>query len=132
MKPEHLNDSRIGRVLDQLYKKGLTHVFIVIALAAVKRFEVSIKQAHLDSSSFCVQGEYLHSQQEADSAEVGSQEQSSRQKDSAKEEAEDSAEPMPIEITYGYSRDHRPDLKQFTRSADYQWRWRCATVLTSG
>jgi hypothetical protein len=41
-------------------------------------------------------------------------------------EAEEIVAPSPIEITYGYSRDHRPDLKQFilglirtTRSLSY-------------
>ncbi len=114
VKPEHLNDSRIGRVLDQLYKKGLTSVFVEIALAAVKRFGVSIKQAHLDSSSMCVQGEYLNDQPETNSVEIGPEEQSSGHQDSAKSEAEENAEPVPIEITHGYSRDYRPDLKQFT------------------
>ncbi len=99
VKPESLNDSRIGRVLDQLYKKGLSHVFVEIALAAVKRFGVSIKQAHLDGSSMCVQGQYLNDQPETNSTSA---------------EAEENAEPVPIEITHGYSRDYRPDLKQFT------------------
>ena len=103
VKPEHLNDSRIGRVLDQLFQAGLTRVFMEMALAVVKRFGVSTKRAHLDSSSFCVQGEYLNSQ-------AVSEEQSSGHK----AEAEDSAEPVPIEINHGYSRDHRPDLKQYT------------------
>lgn len=99
VKPEYLNDSRIGRVLDQLHKKGLSQVFMEIALAAVKRFGVSVKQAHLDGSSMCVQGEYLNNQPETilDEAEV-----------------EENAEPVPIEINHGYSRDYRPDLKQFT------------------
>ncbi|MFM7220087.1 MAG: DUF4277 domain-containing protein [Nodosilinea sp.] len=35
VKPEHLNDSRIGRVLDQLYKIGITRVFVQIVLAAI-------------------------------------------------------------------------------------------------
>lgn len=99
VKPEYLNDSRIGRVLDQLYKKGLSHVFMEIALAAVKRFGVSIKQAHLDGSSMCVQGEYLNNQPETISDEAG---------------VKENAEPVPIEINHGYSRDYRPDLKQFT------------------
>jgi transposase len=114
VKPEHLNDSRLGRVLDQLYEKGLTSVFMEIALAAVKRFGVNTKRAHLDGSSFCVQGEYLKAQPESNSAETAPSEQSSGVKDSAKAEAKDAAEPVPIEITHGYSRDHRPDLKQFT------------------
>ncbi len=32
----------------------------------------------------------------------------------AKAEVEENAEPVPIEINHGYSRDYRPDLKQFT------------------
>ena len=113
VKPEYLNDSRIGRVLDQLYKKGLSSVFMEISLAAVKRFGVSIKQAHLDSTSMCVQGEYINNQPETNSAEISPEEQSSSAI-SAKSEAEENAEPVPIEITHGYSRDGRPDLKQFT------------------
>ena len=114
VKPEHLNDSRIGRVLDQLHKKGLTSVFVEISLAAVKRFGVSIKQAHLDGSSMCVQREYLNDQTETNSAEMSPEEQGSGHQDSDKAETEENAEPVPIEITHGYSRDYRPDLKQFT------------------
>ncbi len=89
-------------------------MFVEIALAAVKRFGVSIKQAHLDGSSMCVQGEYLNDQLETNSTEMGPEEPSSGHQDSAKAEAEENAEPAPIEITHGYSRDYRPDLKQFT------------------
>ena len=92
VQPEHLNDSRIGRVLDQLHERGLTYVFMEIALATVKQFGVHTELAHLDSSSFCVQGEYINTHTEAS----------------------ESDEPTPIEITHGYSRDHRPELKQFT------------------
>jgi transposase len=115
VKPEHLNDSRIGRVLDQLYEKGLSRVFMEVALAAVKRFGVSTQRAHIDSSSFCVQGEYLNSVPQPNSAATASGEQQSGQtQESAGTEAEENAEPVPIQITHGYSRDHRPDLKQFT------------------
>ncbi|MGB5632735.1 MAG: DUF4277 domain-containing protein [Waterburya sp.] len=75
VKPEQLNDSRIGRVLHQLYKKGLTSVFVEIALAAVKRFGVSMKQAHLDGSSMCVQSEYINNQPETNSGEIEAEEQ---------------------------------------------------------
>lgn len=68
VKPEHLNDSRIGRVLDQLYEQGLSRVFLEMALAAVKRFGVNTQRVHLDSSSFCVQGEYLNSGPEPDAS----------------------------------------------------------------
>lgn len=87
--PEHLNDDRLGRVLDKLHEAGLTQVFVTIALAAAQKFGVKMSSLHLDSSSFHVHGEYAISEEEAES------------------------QPTAIEITYGYSRDHRPDLKQF-------------------
>ncbi len=90
-----------------------------LSLAAVKRFGVSIKQVHLDGSSMCVLGKYLNDQPEK---EIEPEEQSGGAI-SPKKEAEENAEAVPIEITHGYSRDYRPDLKQFTRSNDYQWRW---------
>ncbi len=88
-------------------------MFVEIALAAVKRFEISMKQAHLDGSSMCVQGKYLNNQSETNSVEIEPEEQSGGAI-SPQEEVEENAEPVPIEITHGYSRDYRPDLKQFT------------------
>lgn len=89
VQPEHLNDDRIGRVLDQLFESGLTKVFVELALVAAKRFGVATTSVHLDSSSFHVDGEY-------GTQPVG-----------------DNAQMPGINITHGYSRDHRPDLKQF-------------------
>ena len=83
VKPEHLNDDRLGNVLDELYAAGLSELFLEIGLAAANKFEVKTEVAHLDSTSFHLDGDYKK-------PELGV-----------------------IEITYGYSRDHRPDLKQF-------------------
>jgi transposase len=83
VKAEQLNDDRLGDVLDQLYEAGLSETFVEISLQAVKRFEVEVATGHLDSTSFHVDGKY-------EKDEAGA-----------------------VEITYGYSRDHRPDLKQF-------------------
>jgi len=52
-------------------------------MRAVEKYEVKVETGHIDSTSFHVDGEYANQ-------EEGS-----------------------IEITHGYSRDHRPDLKQF-------------------
>jgi len=86
IKAKDLNDDKLGRVLDKLYKVGLTQIFIKIALAAVKIFGIKMNRLHLDSSSMSVEGEYL------EKAEV---------------------EEGRLKITHGYSRDKRPDLKQF-------------------
>ncbi|MGB2923916.1 MAG: IS1634 family transposase [Limnothrix sp.] len=83
IKPEHLNDDRLGKVLDKVYEAGLSELFLEISLAAAAKFEVKQETAHLDSTSFHVDGKY------------------------------ENVEPRAIEITHGYSRDHRPDLKQF-------------------
>ncbi|MGB5635144.1 MAG: IS1634 family transposase [Waterburya sp.] len=88
--PEHLNDDRIGRALDSLWNHGLTAMFTSIAMLAQRQFNLEVESLHLDSSSFSVEGQY----------EIESSGESS-------ESIEE------ISITYGHSKDHRPDLKQF-------------------
>lgn len=95
--PEHLNDTRIGRVLDKLYHYGVTKIFVTVALEVVHKFAVTLNSVHLDSTSISVEGQYLLP------------EKSERETNNIASETE----PTPIKITRGYSRDHRPDLKQF-------------------
>lgn len=85
---EELNDDCLGRALDALFKQGVTEVFAVVSTKALQVFGIKTKYAHLDSTSFGLHGAY----------DI--------------EEALDSDEPIAINITRGYSRDHRPDLKQ--------------------
>lgn len=80
---EQINDDRIGKVLDDLQAKGLSEIFVGISMKGVEKYGVKVETGHIDSTSFHVDGEYAK-----------------------KEEGS-------IEITHGYSRDHRPDLKQF-------------------
>ena len=96
---KHLNDDKIGRIMDKLYLKGLSHLFLLIALAVVNKYKISTGFSHLDSSSFSVQGKYL--------------EQNTKSKIIYSQEEENDNCTVPISITHGYSRDHRPDLKQF-------------------
>ncbi|MEH1868497.1 MAG: IS1634 family transposase [Nostoc sp.] len=102
--PEHLNDDRLGRVLDQLYLKGLSGIFTLIALAAVKKYGVDLSSLHLDSSSLHLHGEYKTGLPEVAFERNAPTENEDKLLELA---------PQPINITYGYSRDHRPDLKQF-------------------
>lgn len=90
IKPEHLNDDRIGRALDSLSNQGLTSLLTSIAMLAHQKYNLSTKSLHLDSSNFSLEGSY----------EMGSSDKSTESTESVK-------------ITYGYSKDHRPDLKQF-------------------
>jgi transposase len=92
---EHLNDDRLGRALDRFYKYGVTKLFTTLALSAAKQFGVETERVHLDSTSMSVEGQYA-------------------QKETTTSEAEgDDQENRAVTLTYGYSRDRRPDLKQF-------------------
>lgn len=106
IKAEYLNDSRLGRVLEQLYEYGVSLLFIKIAFVMVERFGIKIPSGHIDGTSISVEGKYLQSEEEK-------REHSSTENLEAEE---DNDEVVPIRINHGYSRDHRPDLKQFTLS----------------
>ena len=108
IQPEHLNDDRLGRVLDKLYLTGLSQIFATIAIGAAQQFNVALETAHLDASSFHVHGEY-----ESNLPEVYIHKQATSTDETSLAGINETAVPQPIVITYGYSRDHRPDLKQF-------------------
>jgi transposase len=81
------NDDNVGRFLDKLYETGTMKIFTEIARRAVDHFGVSCRHVHFDTTSVSVFGAY--------SGEL----QGERNR--------------PYEITYGHSKDHRADLKQF-------------------
>ena len=85
--PAQLNDDALGRALDTLYAYGVTELYSLIAATAAKRLGLCPTYAHLDSTSFHVDGRY--------------------NSDEPPEEEE-----TVVHITRGYSRDHRPDLNQ--------------------
>ena len=79
-------DDTVGRVLDLLFETGTQRVFSELAMKALQRHRISTRAVHFDTTSVSVYGEYR---------------------------VEEQAPPPPFEITEGYSKDHRPDLKQF-------------------
>ncbi len=106
VKPEYLNDDKLGRVMDKLFAKGLSTVFLAVALNVIKKFDISLLFSHLDSTSFHLHGKYTCN---LPNLIISNQEQN----DTNQSEAVEVSEPQAINITYGYSRDRRPDLKQF-------------------
>lgn len=78
-------DDTVGRVLDLLFQTGTQKILSELAMKAVKKYEISTGVVHFDTTSVNVFGDY----------------------------PVDEADPPPFEITQGYSKDHRPDLKQF-------------------
>lgn len=83
------NDDTLGRALDELFQAGVTELFARVATSAVEVFKIEHEYVHLDTSSMSLQGQY--------ESEV------------AKEAVEQRGA---VQITHGYSKDKRPDLKQ--------------------
>ncbi len=44
--PEDFNDDKIARVMDKLYQFGLTKIFLLIALTALKKYGIDNKYSH--------------------------------------------------------------------------------------
>jgi len=86
---EQLNTHSLSRALDRLFEVGVTEVFASVASHALHQVGIRPKTVHLDSTSFALQGEY---------------------------DREPDDEVEAIEVRHGYSRDHRPDLKQVVLS----------------
>ena len=77
------NDVNVGRFIEKIFDIGTVKIFKEISMRAVSRFGLDCRHVHFDTTSRSVYGDY---------------------------------EPYgndPFEITYGHSKDHRPDLKQF-------------------
>lgn len=104
----HLNEYRLGRVLDKLYLVGSSQIFTSIAASAAQKFEIDRETSHLDSTCF-----HLHGKHESELASVYVIESQTALKGCDRESTNPVSSAMPIKITYGYSRKHRPDLKQF-------------------
>ncbi len=86
--PRIWSDECLGRTLDWLYAHDPTSLFAGIATQARRRLGLSARELHVDTTSCAVNGEYA-------------------------QDAGDDVDAQAIAITYGYSRDHRQDLKQW-------------------
>jgi len=85
---EYFGDDNVGRMLDRLYEVGTQRIFSALSVAALEGFPVSTQHAHFDTTSVTLYGDYLSGQ----------------------------GEEAPFKIAHGYSKDKRPDLKQFVLS----------------
>jgi transposase len=83
LEAEPFNRFKLGRTLDEAYTYGCDALFQELALAVCAQEGIDQRFNHLDTTSFSLTGEYV-----PDSDEHA------------------------ILITHGYSKDHRPDLKQ--------------------
>ena len=93
-----LNDDRVGRALEALFDADRASLLTGVVLRAIGEFSIDTRQLHNDSTSISVHGAYRDA---AGTARGGK---------------------PTVAITFGHSKDHRPDLKQLvwilTVSAD--------------
>jgi len=87
---ELLNDDRVGCALDKLTKADHASLALSVAAHVVKRFHVQLDQLHNDSTTISFFGAY----------------------DAQGLETPDPDHPELVSITWGHSKDHRPNLKQ--------------------
>ncbi len=85
--PKAFSDVNVGRSMDAIFKSGPAKIVTALGARAVEAFELDTSAVSYDTTSTNVWGDYRVCEDE--SFENGSR------------------------ITYGYSKDHRGDLKQF-------------------
>ena len=79
------NDTTVGRAMDAIFEAGAGKLFSEVAFQACLRFPLDMSRVHFDTTSVSLWGNYDLCSPDSDK----------------------------LNITYGYSKDHRPDLKQF-------------------
>jgi transposase len=84
------NDDAVGRAMDAVFDAGTGLALTAAALNAVKEYDLQTRECHHDTTSITLCGDYdLYEQPDHG---------------------------HPFVITHGYSKEHRPDLKQFVHS----------------
>jgi transposase len=83
MDAAYFHDTHLGRALNALWTVGVDRVYGAVITHASHQYALVLTQLHTDATSLKVDGAYTR----------------------------DEHEKGPV-VTYGYSRDHRPDLKQ--------------------
>ena len=86
---ELLNDDRAGRALDQTFDALASELTVTVVRQVIDEFRINLDELHNDSTSVSFYGAYDQAEEER---RVGGQ--------------------QTLAITYGHSKDHRPDLKQ--------------------
>jgi len=80
---EHFNYNKLGRSLDKLYSFGLERLFFILSSNACNKVDIDTKFKSLDTTSLSLTGEY-----------------------------DNCSDEHTVKVVHGYSKDHRPDLKQ--------------------
>jgi len=96
----------MGRSLDDIYDYDATSLYSQIAVGATQVLNLECRSSHLDSTSFHTDGTY----ETKKGCEI--ENEPTTEKGAANRQGSDADSSRIIQITKGYSRDHRPDLNQ--------------------
>lgn len=86
IRAQDITDHTLGHTLDEIAEYGSSKLFGEIAFEIALEHDLLTSLNHLDTTSLSVQGQY------------------------------EDCDPSAVDITYGHSKDHRPDLKQVVLS----------------
>ena len=86
-----LNDDRLGRALDHLQRADRASLLTALVMHVVREFRIDLSELHQDTTTVTFCGDYA-------------------------EQVAATQTPRPPRITFGYNKDHRPDLKQLLYS----------------
>ena len=101
-----LHDDRLGRCLDRLFASAVPEMILAVVRHVIGEFDVGLDELHNDSTTVSFYGAY----------------------EEATKEGRRHGRVTPA-ITWGHSKDHRPDLKQLLYTLDHQRGRRRAGVL---
>jgi transposase len=87
---DYFHDDRLGAALDAMYLAGLDEMMTRLAVGIIDFFAIQTRYLRFDTTAFALHGDYETEDGFARIADVAT----------------------PPEIVRGYSKDHRPDLKQ--------------------
>lgn len=83
---QHLSDDALARALDQLFNADRASLLTALMVRAIQVFQIDTRQIHNDSTSVKFSGAY------------------------------EQQNPKGLQLLHGFSKDHRPDLKQLVYS----------------
>jgi transposase len=95
--PEHFNDDKLGRTLDEIYAVGPDTLFQTVAFAAARLEKLTVPSLHEDTTTHSFYGMY-----DGDTAKGISG-------------RADCGEPCHATVEYGFSKDKREDCKQLVQ-----------------
>jgi transposase len=116
---EDFNDDALGRCLDAIYEEGPTKLFSALAFQIGLENDLIGKGLHIDTTTISLEGEYGEDEDEVIDINEGfnlktENEKSTTEDKQSKEQEYFIAPEVPKRAIpkRGYSKDHRPDLKQ--------------------